>query len=110
VAVCVVCLKQTQEQWQIVFFIAAAVYAFGGILFIILARGKIQPWAHDETEPVNSPTMNELIEVGSNYDVKVNGVNGSAAANDARRSPIYKPKSASNGELAAEPMLATKEV
>ncbi len=37
-------LQRTQGEWQTVFYIAAAVYAIGGIVFTILARGEIQDW------------------------------------------------------------------
>jgi hypothetical protein len=85
-----------------VFFIAAAVYALGGILFCVLAKGTVQPWARDNT-------MMEL-EVVSTENTKASEANGYTSDGDVKRSPIYKPKAASNGELAAEPMLATKEV
>lgn len=94
-------LQQTRESWQIVFFIAAAVYAAGGILFCVLAKGTVQPWARDKT-------MIEL-EVVSTETTK-GEANGYASDGDVKRSPIYKPKGASNGELAAEPMLASKDV
>ncbi|KAK3765989.1 hypothetical protein RRG08_002232 [Elysia crispata] len=35
---------QTQEQWQKVFFIAAAIYTFGALFFIIFGSAEIQPW------------------------------------------------------------------
>ena len=28
-----------------VFFLAAGIYAFGGVIFLIFARGELQPWA-----------------------------------------------------------------
>ena len=40
----------TREEWQKVFFLAAAIYALGGVLFIILARGELQPWAVEESD------------------------------------------------------------
>ncbi len=42
-----------REEWQRVFFITAAVYTLGAILFALLARGEEQPWAkydREETE------------------------------------------------------------
>ena len=38
-------LKKTQKEWQIVFFICAAIYFAGGTVYIILCRSDIQPWA-----------------------------------------------------------------
>jgi ACS family sodium-dependent inorganic phosphate cotransporter len=37
--------KQKQEEWQLVFFITAAVYLSGAIAFLILGSGETQPWA-----------------------------------------------------------------
>lgn len=37
-------LQQTQEEWQIVFYIAAAVYGAGLIFFLIFADGELQDW------------------------------------------------------------------
>ena len=34
-----------REEWQLVFIIAAEVYSFGAIAYIILGSGKKQPWA-----------------------------------------------------------------
>jgi len=42
--------QRTRESWQIVFFIAAGVYAVGGIIYCVLASGSIQPWAIDKTK------------------------------------------------------------
>ena len=44
------CLQQTREEWQMVFFLAAGIYAFGGVIYIICARGELQPWAVDTSE------------------------------------------------------------
>lgn len=37
--------QKTQAQWQNVFFISAAIYAFGAIFYIIFAQGELQAWA-----------------------------------------------------------------
>ena len=33
-----------------VFFLAAGIYAFGGVIYIICARGELQPWAVETSE------------------------------------------------------------
>ena len=43
-------LQQTREEWQMVFFLAAGIYALGGVIYIICARGELQPWAVDTSE------------------------------------------------------------
>ncbi|XP_059148786.1 uncharacterized transporter slc-17.2-like [Physella acuta] len=40
--------KQTRAEWQIVFYIAAAIYLFGAVFFIIFASGELQPWSRVE--------------------------------------------------------------
>lgn len=85
ICVCECRLQRTRESWQIVFFIAAAVYAVCAILFCVLTSGTIQPWAIDKTK---NPTELEVI------------------AED--HGPIYRPKSQSNGELQTDPMLTEK--
>ncbi|KAL1517435.1 hypothetical protein ABEB36_001200 [Hypothenemus hampei] len=35
----------TVQQWQTVFFIAAAIYLFGAVFYDIFASGDLQPWA-----------------------------------------------------------------
>jgi ACS family sodium-dependent inorganic phosphate cotransporter-like MFS transporter 5 len=36
---------QTRESWQKVFFISAAIYVFGTLVYLVLGSGVIQPWA-----------------------------------------------------------------
>jgi len=38
----VFCCQRTQEEWQIVFFIAAAVYVCGAIFYGIFGSGDLQ--------------------------------------------------------------------
>lgn len=38
-------MRQTKEEWRIVFYISAAVYAFGTIFFLVFSTGVKQPWA-----------------------------------------------------------------
>ena len=35
----------TQEEWQRVFYICGAVYAFGAVFYCTFAQGDEQPWA-----------------------------------------------------------------
>uniref|UniRef100_L7MUI5 Sialin n=1 Tax=Xenopus tropicalis TaxID=8364 RepID=L7MUI5_XENTR len=44
----------TVEQWQIVFYIAAAINFFGAIFFIIFASGNVQDWAVDHNTEEDS--------------------------------------------------------
>lgn len=39
----------TQEEWQKVFYIWAAIFAFGAVIFIIFGKGKVQSWAYGTT-------------------------------------------------------------
>jgi len=75
-----------------VFFIAAGVYAVGGILFCVLTSGSIQPWAFDKSKNVAE------LEVMSEKE-----------SVDQDHGPIYRPKSPqTNGDLSTDPMLTEK--
>jgi len=81
-------LQRTRGSWQIVFFIAAGVYAVGGILFCLLTSGSVQPWAIDKAKSTTE------LEVMAGKD---------------GRGPIYRPKSQeTNGDLPTDPMLTEK--
>lgn len=41
---------QTVEEWQTVFYIAAAIYLFGAIFYGAFASGDLQPWALEDDE------------------------------------------------------------
>lgn len=43
--------QRTRGQWQIVFFVASAIYAFGAIFYIIFGSGELQPWAFEAKAP-----------------------------------------------------------
>ena len=42
--------NETQEEWRLVFYIAAGIYMFGMIVFALFASGEKQPWADDDGE------------------------------------------------------------
>ena len=42
--------QQTPEEWRIVFFITAGVYAIGIVGYLLLASGELQPWAEDKSK------------------------------------------------------------
>lgn len=42
--------SQTREDWQKVFFISAGVQVFGGIMFVLLGSGELQPWAKGKSQ------------------------------------------------------------
>ena len=57
-----------------VFFVAAGIYAVGGVLYLILARGKLQDWAVDPEE-TDLPEKNiYLKENGEAEPMAPNGV------------------------------------
>ncbi|XP_076455726.1 putative transporter slc-17.2 [Babylonia areolata] len=39
-----VTVDETKEQWQVVFYIMAAMFTFGTVFFCVFARGEVQPW------------------------------------------------------------------
>ena len=50
--------QDDQKHWQIVFWLAGGGYFIGGIIFIILASGEVQPWNDPSTRIVK--TMNDI--------------------------------------------------
>ncbi|XP_055859791.1 sialin-like [Biomphalaria glabrata] len=40
----------TKEEWRSTFYVAAGIYLFGNIWYIIFGRGEIQPWAGGEVK------------------------------------------------------------
>lgn len=47
-----------REEWQMAFYIAAAVYFFGAAFYVVMGQGEIQPWAEFE-EPGNEENKDE---------------------------------------------------
>ncbi|KAL8591613.1 hypothetical protein ACOMHN_030499 [Nucella lapillus] len=50
---------KTQEQWQIVFFIATAIYVVGAVAYIVLGSGEIQPWAKQDPGQSQDPAIED---------------------------------------------------
>uniref|UniRef100_A0A2C9LUT7 Major facilitator superfamily (MFS) profile domain-containing protein n=1 Tax=Biomphalaria glabrata TaxID=6526 RepID=A0A2C9LUT7_BIOGL len=40
---------QTQHQWRMVFYISAAIYVFGTVVFVAFSDGNLQAWAAEQT-------------------------------------------------------------
>ena len=49
--------RSTRSEWRNVFFLAAAVYAVGAIIFVIFGSGNRQSWADDSTSVELSTTL-----------------------------------------------------
>ena len=58
-------------QWQKVFYIAAGVYFFGGVVFLAFGSSVRQPWTYDEDE--------EDLVIGINH---VQGIEGAGNKTD----------------------------
>ena len=41
-------IQPSRHQWQIVFYIASAIYIAGALIYLIFASGEEQPWASSE--------------------------------------------------------------
>ncbi|XP_077983131.1 sialin-like isoform X2 [Glandiceps talaboti] len=59
--------NQTQEEWQIVFYIAAGIYTFGAIFFIIFGSGEVQDWAKDD-DSNDSGLHTKMMQSDAKYD------------------------------------------
>lgn len=58
-AIGIITVDKTREQWRLVFYIAAAIYAFGAIFYAIFASGDLQSWAQDEKDTAEAEHMEE---------------------------------------------------
>ncbi|KAL4231338.1 hypothetical protein ACF0H5_008917 [Mactra antiquata] len=47
IAIGIITVDKTREQWQIVFYIAAAIYTVGALFYIAFGSGEVQSWALD---------------------------------------------------------------
>jgi ACS family sodium-dependent inorganic phosphate cotransporter-like MFS transporter 5 len=64
----------TREEWQKVFFISCGFFLFGGLFFLIFAKGEVQPWAITE-KPAELRLVDSVIEkneLNDNEDGKDN--------------------------------------
>jgi hypothetical protein len=43
-------MKQTQSEWQLVFWITGSLYFFATLIYILFADVELQPWAVVEEE------------------------------------------------------------
>ena len=44
------CLKGTREEWQVAFLIAGIFNIVGGIIYLLFAKGEVQPWALEQVD------------------------------------------------------------
>jgi ACS family sodium-dependent inorganic phosphate cotransporter-like MFS transporter 5 len=47
--------NQTRHQWQIIFYIAAAIFVFGAVFFVIFGSGERQHWDHIKDKSGSDP-------------------------------------------------------
>ncbi len=43
-------LQQTHKEWQRVFFLSAAIYVIGALVYLVLSSGEIQDWAKGKVD------------------------------------------------------------
>ena len=53
-----------QDQWRVVFIIAAEMYLAGAIIYSVLASGEVQPWATDDGENSSRQTKANSVRLG----------------------------------------------
>ena len=42
--------NHTHAEWNIAFFICAAVMSIGALIYLVFARADVQPWAREDTQ------------------------------------------------------------
>jgi len=60
----IILLQSTQEEWQLVFYISAAIHVVGAVFYCIFADGEIQDWARCYM------VDDGVVELGTNGDAK----------------------------------------
>ncbi|XP_076450040.1 putative transporter slc-17.2 isoform X2 [Babylonia areolata] len=68
-AIGIITRNQTQEQWRIVFFISAAIYLVGTVIFLLFGSGELQSWARLQDSSQDHPQLEvkdgaAMLEVG----------------------------------------------
>ncbi|GFO24631.1 vesicular glutamate transporter 1 [Plakobranchus ocellatus] len=67
---------QTRAEWQIVFYVAAAIYIFGAIFFAIFASGELQSWAQVDPTSGKDVELTVSAATGEDDDMLVAKQNG----------------------------------
>ncbi|XP_059142430.1 sialin-like [Physella acuta] len=60
--------NKTREEWQIAFFIAAAIYVFGGIFYVVFAKTTLEKWAKSPPTKEQDADLQEshhMIDIGN---------------------------------------------
>ena len=64
--------QKTRAQWQIIFYISAAIIVFGSLFYLVFGTGVEQEWAKEpedeETEALTQEGENGSIQVHSGQD------------------------------------------
>lgn len=63
-AIGIITTDKTKEQWQTVFYIAAAIYTVGAVFFIVFGSGELQPWAAEDKVEIEINVKTGTIENG----------------------------------------------
>ena len=81
-------LKGTREEWQVAIQIAGIFNIVGGIIYLLFAKGEVQPWALEQVDQ-NLKVSDEKKSILGNYD-------GTANCNVDDYGSIIKKKSPSS--------------
>ena len=54
--------RQTRAEWQLVFYVAAAIYLFGAVFYVIFASGVLEPWACKQEMSADVEVKNQLVD------------------------------------------------
>lgn len=60
-------MQPSYGQWQIVFGVLACTYIFGGLVYVVLGSGELQPWN-------NPPEKNANVDVEEEVPLKKNDI------------------------------------
>lgn len=52
-------MLQTAEEWRMVFYITAIIYAIGTVVYWFWCSGELQPWAKESLKKDDSKTTSD---------------------------------------------------
>ena len=89
------CLQFPDDQWRPVFFITAAIYIFGLLVYIIFGRAKLQKWAsvpddcNDKSNQSESATsLGSSSQLAESTDNGLDGMSTDDNLSDATTEPL----------------------
>ena len=63
-------MKGTREEWQVAFLIAGIFNIVGGIIYLLFAKGEVQPWALEQVDQNQKVTIEKKSLLGKDNGIE----------------------------------------